>query len=194
MGAGNHLGAFILDVVGGNMRAEQTHHGSKSRSWRLADGTAAFLTSWETLQKYGDGIDTTNQRVRKKNPTMSTIMRINRTAKDLAKNLKIQFGLLHSTCPIRGNEEITGVSGRVKIRMRISEDSESRRKLADLNQVPIDEHLDTALEEIGIWTTEFQHDESENEIPTNPYSGYIAMDQICRSSESHLSYTPIWGV
>ena len=111
-------------------------------------------------------------------------MRITRTAKDLARNLKIQFGLLHTTCPIRGNEEIIGVSGKVKTRMRISEDSESRRKLADLNQVPIDEHLDPALEEIGVWTLEFQHDESENEIPNCPHSGYIALDQICRNSDS----------
>ena len=119
---------------------------------------------------------------KKKNPTIPTILRINKYAKDLARNIKIQFGLLHTTCPLRGNEEIVGISGRVKIRMRISDDGECKRKLADLNLIPVDEYLDTALEEVGIWSLEFKHDETENKIPTNAYSGYIALDQICRGS------------
>ena len=96
----------------------------------------------------------------------------------MAIKLKIQFGLLNTTCPIRGNEGITGSSGRVRVCMRIGEDGESRRKLSDLNMLTLDEHFDVALEEIGIWEVEFRHDEKEYQIPTNAYSGYVALDQL----------------
>ena len=77
---------------------------------------------------------------------------------------------------------MVGESGRVRLRFCISVDNEGRRKLLDLNSLPMDKDLDSAIDELGIWSLDFSHNEKENLIPTNGYSGYVALDQVNRGN------------
>ncbi len=49
----NHLGAAILNISTGAIDQGRLHSGVFSRSWRLADGLAAFLTCKHTMMKFG---------------------------------------------------------------------------------------------------------------------------------------------
>ncbi len=102
----NHLGTAILDAVRGGAGDVECHDGCYSRSWRLADGLAAFLTSRSTVNRYKKGGDGAIGPPNKM--TIATIIRTNKCTKELAMRLKIQFGLLQTTCPLRGNEVVVG--------------------------------------------------------------------------------------
>ncbi len=181
LSVGNHLGRMIVDISTGNIAVGDLHTCIPVSKLRLADGLAAHLMSYETFLRYNPGCrrDTITGRAR---TNTTTLLRKHKGTRELAGRIKVQFGLLQSTCSLRGNEEIVGTCGRVRVSMRIEDNSEGRRKLMELKSLPVDDHLGAALDEIGIWSVSFKYDEKENLIPTNGYSGYVALDQIIRSS------------
>ena len=55
------------------------------------------------------------------------------------------------TCPIRGNENIKGQCGRVKISLKIDDDARGRRSLIELNSIPDGEDFLSVVEDIPVW-------------------------------------------
>ena len=65
------------------------------------------------------------------------------------------------TCPIRGDEDIVGQLGRVKISLEFGEDSRGRRNLVDLNSLPDKEEFLDDIDDIPMWRIEIREDKDE---------------------------------
>ena len=86
------------------------------------------------------------------------------------------------TCPIRGDENIKGQCGRVKISLKIDDDARGRRSLIELNSIPDGDDFLSVVEDIPIWEIMILEEVSEAQVQQTIYSGFVAMDQIIRNT------------
>jgi hypothetical protein len=84
---------------------------------------------------------------------------------------------------MRGGEHISVSHGRINIKLILAPDSKGRRRLAELNSLPLNTNLRDSISTLGIWEVRIKADRRESPITAGGYGGYVAIDQIVRDSD-----------
>jgi hypothetical protein len=121
----------IMDVIDNRLDINDLHSSGQGKDWTMGDGLAAYLRSSRTYRAFNtkpsEGKIVMDEQKKKfnnilqwnpdnsKKVSISTLLRIHKSTRVLARSIKAQIGEEMRACPIRGDEDIVGQSGRVKI-------------------------------------------------------------------------------
>jgi hypothetical protein len=114
------ISVAIVDILENRLDTGDLHSSLPSRDWVMGDGLAAYLRSGKVYCKYNrkdsirirvdkDGTEKKYQDIIRWNPegsrsvSISTLLRIHRSTRGLARCIKSQIGEKMRTCPIRGD-------------------------------------------------------------------------------------------